>query len=113
MDAELGLNFGWRYLAAGIEELSGLARSDVMRVLPSLFTLLAVLSLSLLAFQALWNHNHPEAAIALTGEPVGPTTAALSAAPIAGFASGQVPVPAACAAHAGATPSHPADRRLQ
>jgi hypothetical protein len=55
------------YLAAGLEELGGLARADVMRVLPSLFTLLAVLSLYLLALELGPTRRHAVLATAFFG----------------------------------------------
>ncbi|MCA9541910.1 MAG: D-alanyl-D-alanine carboxypeptidase family protein, partial [Myxococcales bacterium] len=45
-------------------------------------------ALSLFAFQALWNLNHPDEPLPLTGEFDMATEAALSASPIGGFATG-------------------------
>ena len=55
------------YLAAGAEELTGLARADVMRFLPSLFTLLAVGTMYLLALELVPTRRHAVLAMAFFG----------------------------------------------
>ncbi|MEX1294782.1 MAG: glycosyltransferase family 39 protein [Candidatus Limnocylindrales bacterium] len=55
------------YLAAGVEELTGLGRADVMRLLPPLFTLVAVGTMYLLASELGPSRRHAALSMALFG----------------------------------------------